>query len=768
MFNIEKYKNLKLPKYSINNTDSSLINSKLKFTPINFNNNYNPFYSQRKYNQKNENINNCEFSNNDRFDNLEYINNSLMDDISNNKNKQITKPLFIDNNKINRNNSKNPIYFNNNNSGLILSKNNNKLHSNKSYNNINMKNNPQKKSLFKNNSEIFQKREFNKLNNIDTNKIINNQIDNNQIPFKRNIQKNEILDKFQNNNFNGIYKSKSNVNIYKKYDKSDKNKSNSIYSKKNLKINPNKIKEIEIINNIKKSNKTSNYKNINLNSNPDNYILSQDKRGLKITKSFFEINNKSKENIKNKNVNNNLGKKKNNKPSIFIKKNNLPKSKRRKNISFYNTCESLNINPNNTNNTEGNKNKEEENLISINSLTKYNTQVNYDNMKSGEDSQINNLNKINIKKENKPSLLSKMKIDTNLTIDDEMMNNYYKIKFNKNIDISSKTIFTLYSFCNKIYILCFDYENRKFSLRDFADFGNFEENYKLSFQSKNCKNNYYKNKGGNLFLSKGNNLYIVTGKNYDMLYVYDSVKKSMNKLCNLKNNHSNGALIDFNDNSLLCISGDYNKKVELFSISKNEWNNYLSETLIERSNFPFCIIKQRYIFLIFGKNFPTNEYLNTIEYYDLNIQNDNGNNVNGSLWKYLNFKNENNLIKMNICNGYGINFNDKKIVIFGGYNGLEEKDENCFIQIILENEDKLENDIINCALIERTERKLKDIDKNKKYYFNEGGIINNEKENNNDSQKDKNLFFAAFDNSNNCHFIQNSNLAHDIYYNNLK
>ena len=123
---------------------------------------------------------------------------------------------------------------------------------------------------------------------------------------------------------------------------------------------------------------------------------------------------------------------------------------------------------------------------------------------------------------------------------------------------------------------------------------------------------------------------------------------------------------------------------------------------------------------------------------------------------------------MNICNGCGINFNDEKIVIFGGYNGLEKKDEQCFIQILLGNEDKLENDIINSALVERTDRKLKDIDKNKKYYFNVGGNINKEKESENDSQNGKNKFFATFDNLLNCHIIQISNLAHDIYYNNLK
>jgi hypothetical protein len=214
-----------------------------------------------------------------------------------------------------------------------------------------------------------------------------------------------------------------------------------------------------------------------------------------------------------------------------------------------------------------------------------------------------------------------------------------------------------------------------------------------------------------------------------MLYEYDSIKKTMNNLCGLKNNHANGALIDFGKNNLLCISGDFNKKVELFSISKNNWIDYLSETLIERSNCAFTIIKNRYIFLLFGKNYPTNEYLNTIEYYDLNNNNNKNNNSNAKNsngWKYLNYKNSNNLIKMNICNGFAINYEDKKIIIVGGFNGLENMDAKYFVQVILDDKDNYDNNYYNCncnCVVERTDRKFKDIDKNKKYYFNGTNFI---------------------------------------------
>ena len=576
---------------------------------------------------------------------------------------------------------------------------------------------------------------------------------------------NSKIDDYQNNY---LIKSNSNYNINKNKDELNKIKKDP-YKSPFLKnkylyfvktepdlINPFKYNKNIIHRNI--TNKNQNNKNI---TNKNNKIISIDlkkdnnqikyikRHQITPNKNYFQIDNNHFPTNKIKELNNIV--KKNNKEnkSLLQEKNNhnfVSFSKNKKNINIYNKYELLknqkdklklnNIYP-----------KDDDNLYSINSITKYNTEKTSNDFNKPEENKPLN-NKINIIHVKKESLYSKMNINTNLSIDEELKN-YYETKLNINIEISSKTIFTIYNISNKIYILCFDFLNKKFSLRDFADFGKFEENYKFSLNnSKNDKNCINK---GNLFLSKGPYLYIVTGKNYDMLYVYDSIKKSMNKLCNLQNNHSNGAFIDFNEDSLLCISGNYNKKVELFSIIKNEWKNNLSETLIERSNCAFCLFKKRFIFLIFGKNYPTNEYLNTIEYYDLN-------NINITGWKYLNIQNKNNLVKMNICNGYGINFMDEKIILVGGYNGFEKEDEKYFVQIEFGDEYNFENN--NKIYFEKTDRKLKDIEKNKKYYFNGGQIIKVEKEN----EENKNLFFLGFDNKLNCHVIQISNLAHDIYY----
>ena len=341
---------------------------------------------------------------------------------------------------------------------------------------------------------------------------------------------------------------------------------------------------------------------------------------------------------------------------------------------------------------------------------------------------------------NNLSLSSKLNLDTNLSLsdDNEIVDNNANI-IQRNIDISPKTIFTIYHNYEKPMILAFDIENKKFSFQDYSDFGNFEENYKLSLNTKESNNN---SKEVNLYITIDTNLYIVTGKNHDMLYMFDSFKKSIIKLCSLHNNHSNGSLLNY-ENNIICCSGDFNKKVEMFSINKNEWTD-LPEMLIERSNSFACIINNKdnkYILNVFGYNSQTKEYLNTIEYLILNKKD--------SYWKLLRYNNP-NLISLNISNLFCLNYFDNKLIIIGGYNGKDNKYNNKFIQFIFD-KDNFENNL----LVEETERKFKDIDVNKKYLFCKGF------KNYNDNNE---IFYEVFDNEFNCHLFQKSNMAHDVFY----
>ena len=345
----------------------------------------------------------------------------------------------------------------------------------------------------------------------------------------------------------------------------------------------------------------------------------------------------------------------------------------------------------------------------------------------------------NIKKENNLHLnekqlgsSSKLKINTNLNIDKD---NYY-ITFAENKSASDKCIFAISSLTKSKSILCFDYTNKSFSFKDYADFGDFQENYSKSFENtKDHKNS------SSIYLTIGYNFYIVTGENCDMFYVFNALKRTINKLCSLKNNHSNGSLINYKGD-ILCIGGNYNKKVELYNEAKNTWID-LPELQVERSGFASVIFKNKYIFCLFGYNLPTKQYLNSIEYLDIEKYKE-------SSWKYLKYKNE-NLLSLYLNFSFCINYKDEKLIIVGGNNGQEKKPNEYFYQLIIsKNFEKNKN-----SYIEKTNRKLKDINKNKCYLFNKGHSIISHK---------NNLFYMAFDDNLRLHLFNDSNMGHDVFY----
>lgn len=336
------------------------------------------------------------------------------------------------------------------------------------------------------------------------------------------------------------------------------------------------------------------------------------------------------------------------------------------------------------------------------------------------------MSKTNRQAMHKKCLSKKLNLKNDLSISNDIQ---YLSKMRKIHETSENSIYAIYPLTKAQSILCFDFENKNFILKDFADFGNFQENYLLA-------NSHDSN--GSIFLNHKSNYYIVTGENCDLFYVYNPKKKSINKLSNLKNNHTNGNLTSFKDN-IICLSGNHNKKVELYSEIKNQWIN-LPELQIERSNFTTCVIKNKYIFCLFGYNLPTKQYLDSIEYLE-NINND-----NFMEWKYLKYKKENNL-KLNVCGSLSFNYQDKKIIIAGGNNGKEGIVVDSFYQVLL-------SDDLNENFIEKTKRKLKDIDKNKSYFFCKGYSM---------YSNDGKTFYMAFDNYYKAHIFEINNMLHDIY-----
>ena len=312
---------------------------------------------------------------------------------------------------------------------------------------------------------------------------------------------------------------------------------------------------------------------------------------------------------------------------------------------------------------------------------------------------------------------------------------------------NKKIIYTIYPSTNGQKLLAFDLISKNYSFQSFnkINFDDFDKNYAESFRQEESQYN-------SISLFHENILYIVTGKNSDIFYKYEPNHNTIDKICNLKNNHANGVLIHYKD-KIVCLSGKYNKKVEVFYGEKKQWEE-INEMNIERSFFSVCITHERYIFCLFGYNTPTNKYLDSIEFCDMSYLYYDKDKIN---WKYLKYKNY-NMINMNICGFVSINYKDEKIIIFGGLNGVEKKPVNKFFQLILDKNKNFGKDNDN-TYIEEANRNSNNIYKNKCYYFNNGFAQfdgNDEK---------RNSFYVGFDNNYNVHFMEiNDKLIHDVYF----
>jgi hypothetical protein len=93
---------------------------------------------------------------------------------------------------------------------------------------------------------------------------------------------------------------------------------------------------------------------------------------------------------------------------------------------------------------------------------------------------------------------------------------------------------------------------------DFFDNGEFKTNYQVY-----C---------GNIFLNCMNRLFIITGREFNMVYFYDPETNEVYRLPSLKYNHCRGGMIYVEKlNSIVCISGRYNNKVEILNLNNLVW-----------------------------------------------------------------------------------------------------------------------------------------------------------------------------------------------------
>ena len=385
----------------------------------------------------------------------------------------------------------------------------------------------------------------------------------------------------------------------------------------------------------------------------------------------------------------------------------------------------------------------------FNNISNISNNTNSNNLTNNNISNFNSNNEIYIKKIT-TTMKKKFRKSASQKIRINKINHniYKKPKDSKGI---SKFLYTIIIKNENIKLLSFDLKKHEFNEINFIDSDNFEFDFKESFyNNKENNNNIYLNN------EKNNDFFIVTGKNFDKLYKYNHETNKIKKLCTFKNNHSNGCLL-FINNKIICLSGNHNKKVEMFSEQNNSLTN-LPEMNIERSSFSCCLFKNEYIFALFGYNFPTQQYLDTIEFFDLSeLENLMYNyiNINDDEWRYLNYKCNNSLdlsIKGHMC----FNYFDEKIIFFGGFNGYKNEAVDSFYQLNLsENFNFEDNNEDN--YIEQLDKKLNDINKNRIYYFgNNNGLLYCYNQNN--------IYFEAIDTNYYAHILDLNNFKHNIHY----
>ena len=251
------------------------------------------------------------------------------------------------------------------------------------------------------------------------------------------------------------------------------------------------------------------------------------------------------------------------------------------------------------------------------------------------------------------------------------------INIKDNILNTKRVIYCLYDNNN---LLSYDFINNQFKLNSIIN-EDFQKEFNKEINTLYCFNN--------------NKLYIIAGNNNDQLFIYNINSKKIKKYSQLKNNHIFGSLIFFSNNNnkgketLICLSGKYNKKVEIYNDESDYWNDKIIEEMPEeRCNSYYLIINNNYIYGFYGYNYILQKYLNNIVYYDLKYNKWNKI-LNNSLY------NNNKGIKNHFCYE---NKNNKRIYILGGdsncNNIIIDLEKKNIVKMDLDKEIKNNNEIL--------------------------------------------------------------------------
>ena len=227
----------------------------------------------------------------------------------------------------------------------------------------------------------------------------------------------------------------------------------------------------------------------------------------------------------------------------------------------------------------------------------------------------------------------------------------------QNISFSSdnhmdKTKLFLFGIDQKENLLIFDILNKKWSFKKILDIEDISETFKKNYQYE-----------GTILYNTLNGIFILTGKKTNILYYYNALNDSINRVCKFNDSHDNGSLLlDKNKNRIFVFSGKNTKSCEFYSF-KDKTIYKIGDLLTDRANASF-VISDNKIYGFFGFSYQKNNYANNIEFVDYDKL---------EKWEEMNINNLKSEIRFDIESVGTIKFgNDSRIIIYSGIQGENE------------------------------------------------------------------------------------------------
>ena len=236
----------------------------------------------------------------------------------------------------------------------------------------------------------------------------------------------------------------------------------------------------------------------------------------------------------------------------------------------------------------------------------------------------------------------------------------------QNISFSSdkhldKTKLFLFGIDRKENLLIFDILNMKWSYKKILEIEDISETFKKNYQYD-----------GTIIYNTLNGLFILTGKRTNILYYYNALNDSINRICKFNDSHDNGSLLlDKNNNRIFVFSGKNTKTCEFYSFKdKNIYK--IGDMVTDRANASF-IINDNKIYGFFGFSYQKENYANSIELIDYDkLEKWEEMNINN--FKFNSKDEIKNEIRFDVESAGTIKFENEtnKIIIYSGIQGENE------------------------------------------------------------------------------------------------